>query len=116
MKDVIENFLSSRLPIGGLAAYSIHVPTGVLATECLSKSLYPSSAEQMLTRVIEGGRALLPPGERPAHYCWTFEVHKVYVAARPDGICLALLVENNPSAQLIRIKETLQDFLDLQEL
>jgi hypothetical protein len=37
------------------------------------------------------------------------------VAARADGIGLALLVENNSSAELARIKETLQDFLDLKE-
>jgi len=115
MSDV-ENFLSSRLPIGGVAAYSIHLPNGVLVEECLSKSLYPSCAEQMLARVVQGGRALLSCGEHAAHYCWTFEVHLVYVAARPDGVCLALLVENNRSAQLDRVKETLQAFLDLPEL
>ena len=112
MSDV-ENFLSSRLPIGGVAAYSIHLPNGVLAADCLSKSLYPSSAEQILTRVVQTGRALLSCGEQAAHYCWTFEVHMVYVAVRPDGVSLVLLVENNRSAQLDRVKETLQAFLDL---
>ena len=112
----IQKFLSSCLPIGGVAAYSIQMPGGVLATECFSKSLYPTSTELMLTRVIKDGRALLPCGETAAQYCWTFEAHLVYVAARTDGVCLALLVENNPSAQLLRIKETLQGFLDLREV
>jgi hypothetical protein len=58
---------------------------------------------------------MLPSGERPAHYCWTFECHRVYVAVRLDGMCLSLLVENNPNAQLARIQQTLQDFLDLQQ-
>jgi hypothetical protein len=116
MSEAVENFLSSRLPIGGVAAYSIHSPGGVMATECLSKSLYPTSAEQLLTRVVKGGRTLLPCGEQAAHYCWTFEAHRVYVAARTDGICLALLVENNSTAQLVRIQETMQEFLDLREL
>src|SRR5262245_589832 len=112
----IEKFVSSRLPIGGLAAYSVHQAGGVLAAACLSKSLYPSSTGDMLARVINGGRALLPCGEHAAHYCWTFEVHLVYVAARPDGVCLALLVENNPNAELARVKDTLQAFLDLPKL
>jgi hypothetical protein len=116
MSDAIENFLSARLPIGGVAAYSIHLPSGVLAAECLSKSLYPTSTEKMLTQIVHDGGILLPCGEHPAHYCWTFEGHRVYVAARPDGASLALLVENNASAQLVRVKETLQDFLDLTEL
>jgi hypothetical protein len=116
MSESVENFLSSQLPVGGLAAYSIHVHDSVLATQCLTKSLYPTSTEQILHRVVKSGRALLPAGEQAAHYCWTFEAHKVYVASRPDGGCLALLVENNPNAQLTRVKEILQGFLDLPEI
>jgi hypothetical protein len=116
MNDSIESFLSSRLPIGGLAAYSVHVSNRALGTECLSKSLYPSTTERMLSGVVQGSQTLLPCGEHAAHYCWTFECHRAYVAVRPDGGCLALLVENNPSAQLGRVQETLQDFLDLPEL
>jgi hypothetical protein len=113
MNDAIENFLSSRLPIGGLAAYSLQLPDGPGETECLSKSLYPSSTAELLTRLVHSGRTLLPAGEHPAQYCWTFECHRVYVAARPDGASLALLVENNPSAQLARVQHTLRDFLEL---
>jgi hypothetical protein len=116
MSDVIENYLSTRLPIGGLAAYSIHAPNRMLSVQCLSKSLYPFSTEQMLNRVVQSGRVLLSCGEQAAHYCWTFETQRVYIATRPDGFSLALLVENNPSIQLIRIKETLQGFLDLPEV
>ena len=116
MNDSIESFLSSRLPIGGLAAYSVHLRDRALETQCLSKSLYPSTTEQMLSRVVQGSQTLLPCGEHAVHYCWTFECHRAYVAVRTDGRCLALLVENNPRAQLRRVQETLQDFLDLQEV
>jgi len=116
MSDVITDYLASRLPISGLAAYCIQLPNQLLDSQCFSKSLYPTSTEEMLSRVVQGGRALLPPGERPVQYCWTFEGYRVYVGARPDGVCLALLVENNPSTQILRIQETLQGFLDLTEL
>jgi hypothetical protein len=116
MNELISNFLASRFPISGLAAYSIHIPTRMLEAQCLSKSLYPTSTEAMLNQVVLGGRALLPCGESPAQYCWTFEAHRVYVASRPDGFSLALLVENNPKTQLVRVKETLQGFLDLTEI
>jgi hypothetical protein len=109
------SFLSSRLPIGGVVAYSIRRGNDVLAADCFSKSLYPSSTEEMLARIVRGGGALLPCGEQPARYCWTFEGHRVYVAARPDGVCLALLVENNANAKLVSINETLQGFLDMSE-
>lgn len=115
MNELITNFLSSRLPISGLAAYSIHIPTRMLEIQCLSKSLYPTSTEEMMSRVVKSGRGLLPSSEGAAQYCWTFEAHRIYVAARPDGFSLALLVENNPRTQLVRIKETLQGFLDLTE-
>jgi len=110
------NFISSRLPIGGVAAYSIRHGDDVIEADCLSKSLYPSSTQEMISRIVRGGRALLPCGAQPARYCWTYEGHRVYVAARPDGGCLALLVENNANAQLTSINETLQAFLEMPEL
>ena len=116
MSNAISTFLSSRLPISGLAAYSVHAANQQLETQCFSKFLYLSSTEEMLRRLVQDGRTMLPAGESPVQYCWTFESHRVYVTGRPDGLCLALLVENNPTTQLVRIQETLQGFLDLEEL
>ncbi len=115
MSEMISNFVASRLPISGLAAYSIHLPQQLLEIQCLSKSLYPSAIEAMLNRLVDAGRALLASGNRAAQYCWTFETHRVYVAGRADGVCLALLVENNPKTQLVRVQETLQEFLALAQ-
>ncbi len=116
MSEAIPNFLSSRLPIVGLAAYSLHRQEHLLDIQCLSKSLYPSTTQEMLSRLVEGGGKLLPSGENPVQYCWTFEGHRVYVAARPDGLSLALLVENTPATQVTRVQETLQGFLELTEV
>jgi hypothetical protein len=116
MSDMLQYFLASRLPIVGLVAYSIQLPDQVLVTECLSKSLYPSSAEQMLSGLVHSGRTLLPAGQDAARYCWVFEYLRVYVAARADGACLALLVENNAGAQVARVQEALADFLELAEI
>ena len=116
MSNNVERFLSSYMPIGGLAAYSVELPNAVLVSECLSKSLYAKSTAQMLTHVVQDGRTLLSSGEHAAHYCWTFEGHRVYVASRTDGVCLALLVENNPSVQMARVQEVLQGFIDLPEV
>jgi hypothetical protein len=115
MSKGVENFLSANLPIGGLAAYSVELPNALLVSECLSKSLYRMSTAQMLTHVVQDGRTLLSFGEA-AQYCWTFESHCVYVASRTDGVCLALLVENNPSVQMARVQEVLQGFIDLPEV
>jgi hypothetical protein len=116
MNDVLQEFLSPRLPIGGVVAYSVQSPDQVLAVECFSKSFYNSAAENLLSRVVHAGRTLLPAADCAASYCWSFESLQVYVAARADGACLALLVENGPGAQLLRIQETLQAFVDLPEL
>ena len=116
MSSQIENFLSSRLPIVGLVGYSLQSSEGVISSQCFSKSLYPTSIEQMLNSLIETGRALLPPGEQTAQYCWTFEYLLVYVAARADGFCLAFMVENNPGVQMVRIQEALQAFGEMIEM
>lgn len=113
MSDALENFLLSRLPIIGLAAYSIQLPDRVVAMECMSKNFIPAAAQQILTSLIQSGRTLLPTGKESAHYCWSFDRHKVYVAARADGACLGILVKNNPDVQGNRIQEALQDFVEL---
>jgi hypothetical protein len=113
MIDISGNFLSSRLPITGLVAYSIHSGDRVLEAQCFSKSLYPSSAEHLLNSLVLSGQSLLPPGEVAAQYCWVFECLRVYVAARADGVCLALLVENNPGVKMAKIQETLQAFVEM---
>jgi hypothetical protein len=116
MNPAIGTLVSSRLPITGLAAYGFHRARQAPEIQLLSKSLYPTTTEQMLSRLVRGAQELLPSGEHPAQYCWTFECHRVYVAARTDGGCLAMLVENNPRAQLSRVQDTLQAFLELPEL
>jgi hypothetical protein len=116
MNPAIDSLICSRLPINGLAAYGFHRGQQAAEIQLLSKSIYPTSTEQMLCRLVRGAQELLPSSEHPAQYCWTFECHRVYVAARTDGGCLAMLVENNPRAQLSRVQDTLQAFLDLPEL
>jgi hypothetical protein len=115
MNDVIQNFIMSRLPIAGLAAYSVHTANAVIQCQPLSRSLYAATVEQMLTTVVKNGLALMPSGGRSAHYCWTFEAQQVFVAARADGFALALLMENNVSVQLSSVKDILKSFLELQE-
>ena len=115
MNDVVQSYLSSRFPIVGVAAYSLFSSDQLLETQCLSKSLYPTTTEEMINRVIKSSRELLPSGKRSAQYCWTFEAHRVYLASRSDGFCLVLLVENNPGVQQFRVQETLQGFLDLSD-
>lgn len=110
------DFLSSKLPIHGLAAYCIRSRGTPVASDCFSKSLYPNSTQEMLSRVEEEGHTLLPCDGKVANYCWTFEGHQVYVAARADGVSLSLLVENNAGIQLGRIRELLQTFLELESL
>jgi len=112
MIDIPVNFLSPRLPIVGLVAYSIHSPEGEVEAHCLSKSLYPASSEHILRGCVQSSRNLLPAEEVAAQYCWVFECLRVYIAARADGAFLALLVENNPGIQLGRIQEALQAFVE----
>ena len=110
MSDALLNLVSSRLPVVGLLAYSIHSPNRVLATGCLGKTFDSSAAEEMLGSVIRTGRTLLPAQDESARYCWVFEQLRVYVSARADGICLALVVENDPGVQMARLQELIQDF------
>ncbi len=116
MSDALANLVSSRLPIVGVVAYGVYASDRALMSQCLSKSLYPSATESMLSGVVQSARTLLPAGKDAARYCWVFECLRVYVASRPDGFSLALMVENNPGVQQVRIQEMLNDFVDLAEV
>ena len=91
---------------GVLRARSDDLAALIVASEQLDRDLQYAPIDRniadtnrMLSGLVQGGRALLPVAERPVQYCWTFEGHRVYVAARPDGVSLALLVENNHTTQ-----------------
>lgn len=116
MNDAVDSFLSSRLPIVGLAAYSVQSPNRVLAAQCLGEAISPAAAERMTKGLVRLGRTYLPAGERAARYCWTFEGFVVHIAARADGKYLALIVEHKPGVQTTRVEEMLQGFLELTEL
>jgi len=62
---------------------------------------------------VRSGRTLLPIDKAAARYCWAFESLRIYVTARADGVCLALMVGNNPGIQMVRIQEMMQDFAEL---
>ncbi len=117
MSDALDNLLASHLPIVGLAAYCVQLPDGSVDFNCVAKNLPAGPAKQMLKSLIGTGKTLLPPpNNQPAQYCWIYDALRAYVAVRQDGACLAMLVENNPSLQGLPIRETLQAFLDLQDL
>ena len=107
----VENFLVP--PSHRRGGHSIHLPNGVLAEECLSNPL--SVLRRAHARPGRSGwRALLLVRGTRGTLLLDLEVHLVYVAARPDGVCLALLVENNRSAQLDRVRRPRKPF-DLPE-
>lgn len=116
MSNAVDNFLASRLPIAGVAAYCVQMADRVVAAQCFSKSLYASTTERMLLGVVLSCRTLLPASERSARYCWIFESLHVYVAARADGLSLALLVEDTLATELAQVRETVQAFLEIPEL
>ena len=110
MKPTLGNIVSSRLPVAGLLAYSIQLADQLLVTECIAHSLDRSTTQDMLAAVVRNGRELLPAQSAPANYCWTFEQFKIYVTVRADGAALALVVENHPGVQMVRLKEMRQEF------
>ncbi|HSU53162.1 MAG TPA: hypothetical protein VLT36_03800 [Candidatus Dormibacteraeota bacterium] len=115
MSDTLTSLIAKRMPIIGLAAYSIDLLGRVPVTECISKTLYASATGEMLSAIVRTGRKLLP-ADQGGRYCWVFECLRVHVAARADGLCLALMVENGPGVQSVRIEQLLKDFSQLQEV
>jgi hypothetical protein len=116
MNDAVENFLSAHFPITGLGAYSLHLPDHAPSTHSFSKSLEPTVAEQMLSGLVKSAQSLFPAEQRVSRCCWSFECVRVYVAARADGACLALLIEDDVNLDRERLQQTMQAFLGIEEI
>lgn len=110
MNQSLTSLVSSRLPVAGLLAYSIQSADRVLLTQCVANALDRSATEEMLTSVVRNGRALLPTPNAAANYCWTFDQFRIFVSARADGTTLAVIVENHPGVQMVRLRELLNEF------
>jgi hypothetical protein len=48
--------------------------------------------------------------------CWVFDRVRIFLAVRPDDVCLGVIVENQPGTVFDGIERTLQEFLTLQQV
>jgi len=113
MSAALRDFLAARLPLPGLAAWSARLADRTVTHECFVSWLTPAQIEQILARLALASEGLQHQHIHPIRSCWVFEPVRLYLAARPDGACLALFMENRPDLPRAATENLLDAFTAL---
>jgi hypothetical protein len=113
MKEKIEDFLSRRMPLPGVAAWGARLADRTVLSHCYSDWFSPEQVEQTLARLALSADGLGYHGIQPERLCWVFEHARIHLALRRDGICLALFVENRPGVTNAKLEGVLGEFATL---
>ncbi len=113
MKAALLDLLNRRLPIPGVAAWSVRLPDRSLIHQAYSDWFNEEQLEQILARLTLSADGLGYHGIQPVRLCWVFEHARIHLGIRPDGPCLAFYVENRPGFPTGKIDRVLEEFFSL---
>ncbi len=113
MKPQIQEFLSRRLPVPGVAAWGIRFADRELANHCYNDWFNARQIEQLMPRLTLFIENLAQHRIEPARLSWVFERARILLALRKDSTCLALFVENRPGSTTAALDELLEEFRNL---
>ena len=113
MKETLARWFAQPLP--GLAAWGARLADRSLVSGCCMDWFTSAQVEQALSRMALAAENLGQHGIHPARLCWVFEHARVHLARRPDGACLALIVQNRPGLPTAALNRLLDQFLSHDE-
>ena len=111
MSDALANFLESRMPMDGMAAWCLRNPDGSASQKSFTVWLSPTQIEQTAARLALAADSLQYQELHPAQVCWIFSHLRLYLALRPDGSSLTLFVENRPNHPHEQTRALLEEFI-----
>ena len=109
--DAVANFLQSRMPLDGVAAWCLRNPDGAASHKSFTAWLSPAQIEQTAARLALAADSLQYQELHPAQCCWIFSHLRLYLAVRQDGSSLTLFVENRPDHAHERTRVLLEEFM-----
>lgn len=115
MSERLRQLLDQQLPLPGVAAWAVRLPDFAVGQESFVDWFSADQVAQFLARMIQALENLQRHHLQPQQLCWVFEHARVHLAARPDGGCLALFVENRPDVPADVIQDLLASFIALPE-
>jgi len=113
MSQILNDYLSSRLPLPNVAAWGARLSDRRLSSRSYKDWLPEPRIEQTVARLAQIAESLLQHDIRPLRLCWTFELARIHLAFRPDGNCLVIFLEKAPGAFEEHVQAILQEFLTL---
>jgi hypothetical protein len=113
MNETVQEFLSRRLPLPGVAAWSVRLADRTVLNHCYSDWFSEKQLEQAISRLALAADGLGYHGIQPVRLCWVFEHTRIHLAMHREGVCLALFVENRPGVTNARLEGVLEEFAGL---
>jgi hypothetical protein len=112
MTDSLVSFIEARMPLPGVAAWSIRGLTGAMAHGVCGDRLSSDQLEPLLTRLALAAESLRQQDFGLAQICWVFSEMLIFVAPRADGGCLALFVADQSKYRYETVQTVMQEFLE----
>ncbi len=113
MNPDLQDFLAKRLAFPGLAAWGLRQPDRAVTARSLAGWIKVPQIEQVLTRLALATDGLRSQQLDPVRLSWNFERLRLHLALRPDGACLALLVQNQSLPSPVSVPAILDEFTRL---
>lgn len=116
MSASLQQLLDAQLPLPGVTAWAVRMPDFAVGQQTFAEWFSPDQVAQFLGRMTQAIENLRRHHLEALRLCWVFEHARVHLAARPDGACLMLIVENRPDVPAAEIGQLLENFLALPQL
>ena len=107
-------FIDGRMPLPGVAAWSLRNTDGALTHCSFRDGLTPAQLEQSVARLTLAAESLRYHNIEPGRICWVFSDLRIHVALRADGGCLALYVKDRSQYGDGALLSVLDDFLRIE--
>lgn len=114
MRRTCQDFIATRLPFPGLAAYGVRLPDGSLLHQSFDRRLSPPQVKQVLAELTRTFETLQSQQIVARRITWVFEHLRVILSLRPDQVCLALFLENRSDLPQQAIQTVLDEFAQLE--
>lgn len=114
MNEQLEIFVNQRLPLPGLLGWGASLPDRSVACNGYHDGFRPNQMEEFLRRIVDLASKLSPDSAQVVHYCWTFQLVRIYSVVCPQGASMMLFLRNDDKQPLEAAMKVLAEFEKLK--
>jgi hypothetical protein len=116
MTPHLESILDKRLSAGDAVAWGVWQGAGSIHVRSHADWFTEEQIQLAVHQLVVAANGLHQQRIQPVRLCWWFDRTRVFLAIRPDDVCLGIFVKNKISGDFVAVEETLEQFLALPEV